>query len=108
MINVASAKLILLKDVGQCQKNDSVRITGIWKSYNPDKQIAIIEYNDDHVEIDTSHLTSIPYFEDEVIQCVGEISNQNPTCINARFIRSMNTIDMDLYEKVIELRNKVI
>ncbi|KAI8048601.1 telomere-capping, CST complex subunit-domain-containing protein [Gilbertella persicaria] len=111
MSKVPSAKIVLLKDLSGCQVGESVRVTGIWTRYDADKSIAVIQYNDIEVEIDISQAqdqTILP--EGDVVQCLGEIEKKTSdiTRIHARIIRSVNTLDMELYERAVELRNKII
>ncbi|KAI8378261.1 telomere-capping, CST complex subunit-domain-containing protein [Choanephora cucurbitarum] len=111
MSKVPSAKLVLLKDLANCQVGDSVRITGIWTEYDSNSNIAMIQYNDVEAEIDVSQAQEqVSFDEGELVQCLGEITNKTTeaTQVRARIVRSVNTLDMELYEKAVELRNKII
>ncbi|KAG2197095.1 hypothetical protein INT46_008696 [Mucor plumbeus] len=110
MSSVPSARLVLFKHLEKCQKGESIRVTGLWKAYDETNNTAIIYYDNVQAKINLDQIDQIIPQKGEVVQCIGEVMEafDNLTQIRARIIRSVNTIDMELYEKVVELRNSVI
>ncbi|KAI8640590.1 telomere-capping, CST complex subunit-domain-containing protein [Parasitella parasitica] len=110
MSNVPSARLVLFKDLKNYREGDSVRITGLWEVYDESKNTATLRYNDVEAIINLSQVDQIIAQKGDLVQCIGEIMEvaNGSTVLQARIIRCVNTIDMELYEKVVELRNKVI
>lgn len=110
-VDIPSAKLVLLKNAASCKKGDSIRITGILKKYNTSNNIALVHYDGYEVEVDTSQLAQeVPAIGD-VIQCLGEVIEEATFGIlrmQARIIRQVNTLHLDLYETTVELRDKII
>ncbi|KAK4515705.1 uncharacterized protein ATC70_010658 [Mucor velutinosus] len=110
MSNVPSARLVLFKDLTKCKTGDSVRVTGLWQAYDDTTNTALMEYDNVKAIIHLDQIDQLLPQTGDVVQCIGEIMemSSNPTQIQARIIRSVKTIDMELYEKVVELRNSVI
>ncbi|CAO3639629.1 unnamed protein product [Mucor hiemalis] len=110
-VDIPSAKLVLLKNAASCKKGDSVGITGILKKYNPNNNIAVIHYDGFEAEVDTSKLVQDVPAKGDVLQCLGEVIEEATfgiLRIQARIIRQVNTLHLDLYEKTVELRDTII
>ncbi|GAN08134.1 hypothetical protein MAM1_0190d07641 [Mucor ambiguus] len=110
MSNVPSARLMLFKDLTKCKTGDSVRVTGLWQAYDDITNTALMEYDNVKATISLEQIDQILPQAGDVVQCIGEIMEMSKDAIQiqARIVRSVNTIDMELYEKVVELRNSVI
>ncbi|KAL0139373.1 telomere-capping, CST complex subunit-domain-containing protein [Mucor lusitanicus] len=110
MSNVPSARLVLFKDLANCKTGDSVRVTGLWQAYDDTTNTALMEYDNVKANIRLEQIDQPLPQAGDVVQCIGEIMEMlsNTAQIQARIVRSVNTIDMELYEKVVELRNSVI
>ncbi|KAI8984287.1 telomere-capping, CST complex subunit-domain-containing protein [Mycotypha africana] len=107
--DIPSAKLILLKDIQKCKVGDSVRVVGIWCNYDAQRNIATIEYDGVNVLINMANAeVSDKANEGDLVQVIGEIWNmaRGITTINARIFRCENTLNMDLYQFVVKLRDK--
>ncbi|CAO3625294.1 unnamed protein product [Mucor fragilis] len=110
MSNVPSARLVLFKDLAKCKTGDSVRVTGLWQAYDNTTNTALMAYDNVEATILLEQTDQPLPQTGDVVQCIGEIMemSSNATQIQARIVRCVNTIDMELYEKVVELRNSVI
>ncbi|KAL7319185.1 hypothetical protein PS15m_002353 [Mucor circinelloides] len=110
MSNVPSARLVLFKDLTKCKTGDSVRVTGLWQAYDDTSNTALMEYDNVKATVHLEQIDQLLPRKGDVVQCIGEImeTSNNAIQIQARIVRSVNTIDMELYEKVVKLRNSVI
>ncbi|KAG2207501.1 hypothetical protein INT47_004249 [Mucor saturninus] len=107
MEGVVSARLVPFRDLDKCVKGESVRLTGIWKKYDQDTQMAVMRYDTYEAEVDTALLSTLPAIGD-IVQCIGEVIDEatfGMLRIQARIVRIVNTIELDLYERVVRLRN---
>ncbi|GAA5799957.1 telomere-capping, CST complex subunit-domain-containing protein [Helicostylum pulchrum] len=111
MSTVPSARLVLLKDVKECRNGDSIRVTGLWKKYDAGIDLAVIQYDGHEVQVDTAHIDHIWPIEGDIVQCIGEVTEEatfGTVRMCARIIRIVNTLNLDLYEKVVQLRNSTM
>ncbi|KAI8877543.1 hypothetical protein K501DRAFT_260227 [Backusella circina FSU 941] len=109
MSNVPSGKFMLLNKLNTCKAGDSVRVVGMWKSYDKEKTIALLSYKDSNAEVSLTLTDNELPREGDTVQCIGEVMEEELfgiARIQARTIRVVNTLDMDLYERVLMLRNK--
>ncbi|KAI9272500.1 hypothetical protein BY458DRAFT_508961 [Sporodiniella umbellata] len=108
MSEIPSGKMVLLRNLHQSRKGDSVRITGVWK--NTGEGLGLLCYDGVEVEIRAQDGWCIPG-EGDLVQCIGELTEE-PTFgilrMNARIIRTVNGMDMELYEKVAGLVNQTL
>ncbi|KAG2234299.1 hypothetical protein INT48_000749 [Thamnidium elegans] len=76
MSTVPSARLVLLKDVKECRTGDSIRVTGLWKKYDAGIDLAVIQYDGHEVQVDTTHIDRIWPTEGDIVQCIGEVTEE--------------------------------
>jgi CST complex subunit TEN1 len=82
------------------------------KSYDAQKNRAIIEYKDFQLKIDTSLLDVFQHKMNALFQLIGEIecdaksSGGNEVLLKSRVIRCVEGLDLDLWEQALELRRK--
>ncbi|KAI9333899.1 telomere-capping, CST complex subunit-domain-containing protein [Pilaira anomala] len=108
MLDIPVAKLVLLKDVNKCKRGDTVRVTGYWKKYDAGIDLGVIQYDTYQVEIDMKQTEKIIPAEGDTVQCIGEIINETKDVrICARIIRLVYSLDMELYEKIVQIRNTI-
>ncbi|KAL9556065.1 hypothetical protein MBANPS3_002061 [Mucor bainieri] len=110
MSNVPCARIVLFRDLAKYKTGDSVRVTGLWQAYDDTTNTALMEYDNVKATIRLEQIDQPLPQTGDVAQCIGEIMemSNNATQIQARIVRSVNTIDMELYEKAVRLRNSVI
>ena len=79
------------------------------KSYDAQKNRAIIEYKNFQLKIDTSLLDVFQHKLNALFQLIGEVeydedSRVNEMILKSRVIRCVEGLDLDLWEQALELR----
>ncbi|KAJ8657681.1 hypothetical protein O0I10_006496 [Lichtheimia ornata] len=110
-MQIPSGQLVLrlteIRDDPQAFANKSVRLKGILKTFDPGANFATIEYDDYQLEIDTALLDPFSFPIGTMIEFIGELqSNEAKLILRPRVARSMDTLDLELYEKAAQYKRK--
>ncbi|KAH8547969.1 telomere-capping, CST complex subunit-domain-containing protein [Umbelopsis sp. PMI_123] len=111
-MTVPPGELVMLQELAQdpvAFQNRSVRATGILTSYNPDSNRAVLEHKGYTLDVATDLLDPFPYKIKDLLQCIGELElspESNQLLLHARVSRKVDSLDLDIYEKTIQLRRK--
>ncbi|KAI8093329.1 telomere-capping, CST complex subunit-domain-containing protein [Halteromyces radiatus] len=111
MTTVSPGKLVLLQDLIQDPQrydNTSIRITGRLVNFQPANNIAIIEYKQSSLQLDTE-LIDIGMNTGTMVQCIGEVKYDQQLgqlVLKPRIIRDVDSLDMNLFEKTVLLRQQ--
>ncbi|GAB5591957.1 hypothetical protein Unana1_06857 [Umbelopsis nana] len=109
---VPPGELVMLQELANnpaAFRGKSIRATGMLMAYNPDTNLAVLEHKGNTLNVATHLLDPFPYKHKDLLQCIGEVdldqeSKQLLLC--ARVARKVDGLDLDLYQKTIELRRK--
>ncbi|KAG0168867.1 hypothetical protein DFQ28_004486 [Apophysomyces sp. BC1034] len=83
--------------------DSSVRVTGKLVSFDPAADRAVIEHKNARLAISTELIDAFPFEQGVMTQFIGELhrGQDHMPLLQARVVRNVDTLDMDLYEKVI-------
>ncbi|KAL2623281.1 hypothetical protein R1flu_003486 [Riccia fluitans] len=91
--------------------HQSVRVTGVLESLTIETGIAIISHGGARLRVDIQHLRDVSLRKGSLFQFIGELI-QDPSCtclqlmLQARVARNVDGLNMDLYEKTLQLRRQ--
>ncbi|CDS03480.1 hypothetical protein LRAMOSA00882 [Lichtheimia ramosa] len=110
-MHVPSGQLVLrlteIRDDPQSFANKSVRLKGILKTFDPGTNFATIEYDGYTLEINTELLDPFSFPIGAMVEFIGELeSNQAKLILRPRIARSLDTLDLELYEKAAQYKRK--
>lgn len=75
------------------------------KSYDPDKNIAVIEYDNVQLNVDTSLIDQFHCRENGLIRFVGKVDNK---VFSARVYNVFESMDTKLFDQTLQLRRKFL
>ncbi|KAI8994676.1 telomere-capping, CST complex subunit-domain-containing protein [Pilobolus umbonatus] len=111
MASISPGRLTLLCDLHKNVVGDSVRVTGILKKHDMANDLIVIDYDGSQAEISIKNIYDFVYINGDLIQCIGEVTEKavmGMPKIEARILRTVNTLDMDLYYRVVTYLNEKI
>ncbi|CAO3668291.1 unnamed protein product [Umbelopsis ramanniana] len=113
-MTVPPGELVMLQELALdpvAFQKKSIRATGILITYNPDSNRAVLEHKGHTLVVATDLLDPFPYKIKDLLQCIGElelIAESNQLLLHARIARKVDGLDLDIYEKTIQLRRKYL
>ncbi|KAJ7526200.1 hypothetical protein O6H91_05G120000 [Diphasiastrum complanatum] len=88
----------------------SLRVLGRLERYHAESGVAVIVQGDVRLGVDTQFLRNMHFREGSLYQFIGELriepANENLILVQARVARNVDGLDVDLYEKSLELRRR--
>eukprot|EP00246_Nothoceros_aenigmaticus_P017112 TRINITY_DN814_c0_g2_i2.p1 TRINITY_DN814_c0_g2~~TRINITY_DN814_c0_g2_i2.p1 ORF type:complete len:133 (+),score=2.56 TRINITY_DN814_c0_g2_i2:168-566(+) len=106
--------LVLLRELHPssryCKPGASLRVTGRLLSYDAETAMAVIADGGSSIRVDTQHLRCVPLRISSLFQFIGELqipATSSPQMVLlARVGRNVDGLDLDLYEKALQLRRQ--
>ncbi|KAL3675358.1 hypothetical protein R1sor_025306 [Riccia sorocarpa] len=91
--------------------NQSVRVMGLLESFTVDTGIAVISHGGVRFRVDLEHVRDVSLRKGSRYQFIGElVPDPTYTCdklkLQARVARNVDGINVDLYEKALQLRRQ--
>ncbi|KAI8142921.1 telomere-capping, CST complex subunit-domain-containing protein [Fennellomyces sp. T-0311] len=110
---VPSARLVVhlreIIDDPKSNVNQSVRVKGYLKEYDPVTNRAVIEYDDAELHLNASMLDTFPYPVGKLIECIGEVrQEQEQIVLWPRITRDIDTLDMKLFERAAQYKRQYL